>query len=144
MVLIWFVKGNNIKSKLNNYKMSVHNWCPHLALKEPKNNKEILKDHSKTHFQFSWNGWGIYLRFPDFYFSWVALYLTYNNSSFLLTILWIFLFRLESPTRSLIMEAPRGVQVSAVAGEFKASCRKELHLQSTEGEVSVYEWILQR
>lgn len=45
-------------------------------------------------------------------------------------------FRLESPTRSLIMEAPRGVQVSAAAGDFKAACRKELHLQSTEGEVS--------
>nr|XP_031547285.1 zeta-sarcoglycan [Vicugna pacos] len=44
--------------------------------------------------------------------------------------------RLESPTRSLIMEAPRGVQVSAAAGDFKAACRKELHLQSTEGEVS--------
>uniref|UniRef100_A0A452V4B7 Sarcoglycan zeta n=1 Tax=Ursus maritimus TaxID=29073 RepID=A0A452V4B7_URSMA len=44
--------------------------------------------------------------------------------------------RLESPTRSLIMEAPRGVQVSAAAGDFKATCRKELHLQSTEGEVS--------
>ncbi|EPY82444.1 hypothetical protein CB1_000653001 [Camelus ferus] len=34
------------------------------------------------------------------------------------------------------MEAPRGVQVSAAAGDFKAACRKELHLQSTEGEVS--------
>uniref|UniRef100_A0A8C5KXD4 Sarcoglycan zeta n=1 Tax=Jaculus jaculus TaxID=51337 RepID=A0A8C5KXD4_JACJA len=43
--------------------------------------------------------------------------------------------RLESPTRSLIMEAPRGVQVSAAAGDFKATCRKELHLQSTEGEI---------
>uniref|UniRef100_A0A8D0L561 Sarcoglycan zeta n=1 Tax=Sphenodon punctatus TaxID=8508 RepID=A0A8D0L561_SPHPU len=43
--------------------------------------------------------------------------------------------RLESPTRSLIMEAPRGIQVSAAAGDFKATCRKELHLQSTEGEI---------
>ncbi|XP_032184922.1 zeta-sarcoglycan isoform X2 [Mustela erminea] len=43
--------------------------------------------------------------------------------------------RLESPTRSLIMEAPRGVQLSAAAGDFKATCRKELHLQSTEGEI---------
>uniref|UniRef100_A0A7N4PJ98 Sarcoglycan zeta n=2 Tax=Sarcophilus harrisii TaxID=9305 RepID=A0A7N4PJ98_SARHA len=43
--------------------------------------------------------------------------------------------KLESPTRSLIMEAPRGVQVSADAGDFKATCRKELHLQSTEGEI---------
>ncbi|XP_073439697.1 zeta-sarcoglycan isoform X2 [Dendrobates tinctorius] len=43
--------------------------------------------------------------------------------------------RLESPTRSLTMEAPKGVQISAVAGEFRASCRKELHLQSTDGEI---------
>ncbi|XP_018098649.1 zeta-sarcoglycan [Xenopus laevis] len=43
--------------------------------------------------------------------------------------------RLESPTRSLTMEAPKGVHISAVAGEFKASCRKELHLQSTDGEI---------
>ncbi|XP_014373957.1 zeta-sarcoglycan [Alligator sinensis] len=43
--------------------------------------------------------------------------------------------KLESPTRSLIMEAPKGVQVSAAAGDLKATCRKELHLQSTEGEI---------
>ncbi|KAE8629652.1 hypothetical protein XENTR_v10000556 [Xenopus tropicalis] len=43
--------------------------------------------------------------------------------------------RLESPTRSLTMEAPKGVHISAVAGEFKASCRKELQLQSTDGEI---------
>ncbi|XP_043918436.1 zeta-sarcoglycan [Protopterus annectens] len=43
--------------------------------------------------------------------------------------------RLESPTRSLTMEAPKGVQISAEAGDFKATCRKELHLQSTEGEI---------
>ncbi|KAG8453760.1 hypothetical protein GDO86_000402 [Hymenochirus boettgeri] len=43
--------------------------------------------------------------------------------------------RLESPTRSLTMEAPKGVEISAVAGEFRASCRRELHLQSTEGEI---------
>ena len=40
------------------------------------------------------------------------------------------------------MEAPRGVQVSAAAGDFKATCRKELHLQSTEGEVSSEEQAL--
>ena len=40
------------------------------------------------------------------------------------------------------MEAPRGVQVSAAAGDFKAICRKELHLQSTEGEVSSEEQTL--
>ncbi|KAM4709758.1 zeta-sarcoglycan [Discoglossus pictus] len=43
--------------------------------------------------------------------------------------------RLESPTRSLTMEAPKGVQISAIAGDFKASCRKELQLQSTDGEI---------
>ncbi|XP_068798897.1 zeta-sarcoglycan isoform X4 [Struthio camelus] len=43
--------------------------------------------------------------------------------------------KLESPTRSLVMEAPRGVQVNAAAGDLKAICRKELHLQSTEGEI---------
>lgn len=35
------------------------------------------------------------------------------------------------------MEAPRGIQVSAAVGDIKATCRKELHLQSTEGEVSM-------
>ncbi|XP_064005424.1 zeta-sarcoglycan isoform X7 [Pogoniulus pusillus] len=43
--------------------------------------------------------------------------------------------KLESPTRSLVMEAPRGVQLNAAAGDLKATCRKELHLQSTEGEI---------
>ncbi|KAM9236609.1 zeta-sarcoglycan isoform 2-T2 [Leptosomus discolor] len=43
--------------------------------------------------------------------------------------------KLESPTRSLVMEAPRGVHVNAAAGDLKATCRKELHLQSTEGEI---------
>ncbi|KAJ8262327.1 hypothetical protein GJAV_G00165190 [Gymnothorax javanicus] len=43
--------------------------------------------------------------------------------------------RLESPTRTLSMEAPRGVEISADAGELKASCRKDLLLQSTEGEI---------
>nr|XP_033800356.1 zeta-sarcoglycan [Geotrypetes seraphini] len=43
--------------------------------------------------------------------------------------------RLESPTRSLTMEAPKGVHISAIAGDFKATCRKELLLQSTDGEI---------
>ncbi|MGH0146034.1 UNVERIFIED_CONTAM: hypothetical protein FKN15_041697, partial [Acipenser sinensis] len=42
--------------------------------------------------------------------------------------------RLESPTRTLTMEAPKGVEISADAGDFKATCRKEMQLQSTEGE----------
>lgn len=45
--------------------------------------------------------------------------------------------RLESPTRTLTLEAPRGVEVSAGVGDFTASCRKDLLLQSSEGEVSV-------
>ncbi|XP_062305151.1 zeta-sarcoglycan isoform X1 [Osmerus eperlanus] len=43
--------------------------------------------------------------------------------------------KLESPTRTLTMEAPRGVEVSARTGGLKALCRKDLHLQSTEGEI---------
>ncbi|KAI1883519.1 hypothetical protein AGOR_G00232380 [Albula goreensis] len=43
--------------------------------------------------------------------------------------------KLESPTRTLTMEAPKGVEISADAGELKASCRKDLQLQSTEGEI---------
>uniref|UniRef100_A0A8C4XA63 Sarcoglycan zeta n=1 Tax=Erpetoichthys calabaricus TaxID=27687 RepID=A0A8C4XA63_ERPCA len=43
--------------------------------------------------------------------------------------------RLESPTRTLTMEAPKGVEISADAGDFKATCRKEMQLQSTEGEI---------
>lgn len=45
--------------------------------------------------------------------------------------------RLESPTRTLTLEAPRGVEVNAGVGDFTASCRKDLLLQSSEGEVSV-------
>lgn len=46
-------------------------------------------------------------------------------------------FRLESPTRTLTLEAPRGVEVNAGVGDFTAYCRKDLLLQSSEGEVSV-------
>lgn len=46
-----------------------------------------------------------------------------------------FLIRLESPTRTLTMEAPRGVEVSAAKGPLKVSGRKDLQLESTEGEV---------
>uniref|UniRef100_A0A8C2X2F4 Sarcoglycan zeta n=1 Tax=Cyclopterus lumpus TaxID=8103 RepID=A0A8C2X2F4_CYCLU len=44
-------------------------------------------------------------------------------------------FRLESPTRTLTMEAPRGVEVSAAKGPLKVSSRKDLQLESTEGEI---------
>ncbi|XP_075999942.1 zeta-sarcoglycan-like isoform X3 [Genypterus blacodes] len=43
--------------------------------------------------------------------------------------------KLESPTRTLTMEAPRGVEVSAAKGTLKVSGRKDLQLQSTEGEI---------
>ncbi|KAF7647289.1 hypothetical protein LDENG_00174740 [Lucifuga dentata] len=43
--------------------------------------------------------------------------------------------KLESPTRTLTMEAPRGVEVSTAEGTLKVSGRKDLQLQSTEGEI---------
>ncbi|KAM4537440.1 zeta-sarcoglycan-like isoform 1-T3 [Odontesthes bonariensis] len=43
--------------------------------------------------------------------------------------------RLESPTRTLTMEAPRGVEVSAAKGTLTISSRKDLQLESTEGEI---------
>lgn len=48
---------------------------------------------------------------------------------------FFFFVRLESPTRTLTMEAPRGVEVSAAEGSLKVSGRKDLRLESTEGEV---------
>lgn len=47
---------------------------------------------------------------------------------------WIY-FRLESPTRSLVMEAPKGVEINAEAGNMEATCRTELRLESKDGEV---------
>ncbi|XP_055012798.1 zeta-sarcoglycan-like [Boleophthalmus pectinirostris] len=43
--------------------------------------------------------------------------------------------KLESPTRTLTMEAPRGVEVSAAQGFLQISGRKDLQLESTEGEI---------
>ncbi|XP_019509553.1 PREDICTED: delta-sarcoglycan isoform X3 [Hipposideros armiger] len=43
--------------------------------------------------------------------------------------------RLESPTRSLVMEAPKGVEINAEAGNLEATCRTELRLESKDGEV---------
>ncbi|XP_008433904.1 zeta-sarcoglycan-like isoform X1 [Poecilia reticulata] len=43
--------------------------------------------------------------------------------------------RLESPTRTLTMEAPRGVEVSAATGTLKIGSRKDLQLEATEGEI---------
>ncbi|KAJ0006532.1 hypothetical protein NQD34_013805 [Periophthalmus magnuspinnatus] len=43
--------------------------------------------------------------------------------------------KLESPTRTLTMEAPRGVEVSSAQGFLQISGRKDLQLESTEGEI---------
>ncbi|CAL8241931.1 unnamed protein product [Merluccius merluccius] len=43
--------------------------------------------------------------------------------------------KLESPTRTLTMGAPRGVEVSSAHGALTVSGRKDLQLQSTEGEI---------
>ncbi|XP_078086902.1 delta-sarcoglycan isoform X4 [Mustelus asterias] len=45
--------------------------------------------------------------------------------------------RLESPTRSLILEAPKGVEIQAEAGNMQATCRTELKLESEDGEISL-------
>ncbi|XP_005053582.1 PREDICTED: delta-sarcoglycan isoform X1 [Ficedula albicollis] len=42
--------------------------------------------------------------------------------------------RLESPTRALVMEAPKGIEINAEAGSLKATCRTELRLESKDGE----------
>lgn len=54
----------------------------------------------------------------------------------LLWLLWLWFGRLESPTRSLLMEAPKGIQILAEAGDIQAICRNELRLESKDGEVS--------
>ncbi|KAL4641481.1 zeta-sarcoglycan-like [Arapaima gigas] len=43
--------------------------------------------------------------------------------------------RLESPTRMLTIVGPRGVEINADAGDLRASCRGDLHLESMEGEI---------
>ncbi|XP_047468234.1 zeta-sarcoglycan-like [Mugil cephalus] len=43
--------------------------------------------------------------------------------------------KLESPTRTLTMEAPRGVEVNAAKGTLRVNGRKDLQLESTEGEI---------
>ncbi|KAJ7414247.1 Delta-sarcoglycan [Pitangus sulphuratus] len=46
--------------------------------------------------------------------------------------------RLESPTRALVMEAPKGIEINAEAGSLKATCRTELRLESKDGEVFLW------
>ncbi|NXT91770.1 SGCD protein, partial [Anhinga rufa] len=45
--------------------------------------------------------------------------------------------RLESPTRALVMEAPKGIEINAEAGSLKATCRTELKLESKDGEITL-------
>uniref|UniRef100_W5N3P2 Sarcoglycan, delta (dystrophin-associated glycoprotein) n=1 Tax=Lepisosteus oculatus TaxID=7918 RepID=W5N3P2_LEPOC len=45
--------------------------------------------------------------------------------------------RLESPTRSLYMEAPKGVHILAEAGNIQATCRSEMRLESKDGEITL-------
>ncbi|XP_077182548.1 delta-sarcoglycan isoform X2 [Paroedura picta] len=45
--------------------------------------------------------------------------------------------RLESPTRSLVMEAPKGIHINAEAGNLEATCRTELKLESKDGEITL-------
>ncbi|XP_062309825.1 delta-sarcoglycan [Osmerus eperlanus] len=45
--------------------------------------------------------------------------------------------RLESPTRSLFVEAPKGVQILAEAGDIQAICRSDLRLESKDGEITL-------
>ncbi|KAI1903560.1 hypothetical protein AGOR_G00028440 [Albula goreensis] len=45
--------------------------------------------------------------------------------------------RLESPTRSLFMEAPKGVQILAEVGDIQAMCKSELRLESKDGEITL-------
>lgn len=52
-------------------------------------------------------------------------------------------YRLESPTRALVMEAPKGIEINAEAGSLKATCRTELRLESKDGEVSEGQQALQ-
>ncbi|MBN3320631.1 SGCD protein, partial [Atractosteus spatula] len=44
---------------------------------------------------------------------------------------------LESPTRSLYMEAPKGVHILAEAGNIQATCRSEMRLESKDGEITL-------
>jgi len=45
-------------------------------------------------------------------------------------------FRLESPTRSLSMDAPRGINIKAQAGNIEALSQMDIKLHSSDGVVS--------
>lgn len=47
----------------------------------------------------------------------------------------VFYFRLESPTRSLSMDAPKGVHIKALAGNVEVASNMDVILQSSVGLV---------
>lgn len=47
----------------------------------------------------------------------------------------LFCFRLESPTRSLSLDAPKGVHIKALAGNIEAASNMDVILQSSIGLV---------
>lgn len=53
---------------------------------------------------------------------------------------WIMMsfFRLESPTRSLGMNAPKGVHLKALAGNIEVASNMDVILQSAAGLVSLF------
>ena len=54
-------------------------------------------------------------------------------------------FRLESPTRSLSMDAPKGIHIQAPAGKIEALTQMDIVLQSSDGTVSPADgawWVL--
>lgn len=53
-------------------------------------------------------------------------------------------FRLESPTRSLSMNAPKGVHLKALAGNIEVASNMDVILQSAGGLVSLFKAALQK
>uniref|UniRef100_A0A3B3T962 Sarcoglycan delta n=1 Tax=Paramormyrops kingsleyae TaxID=1676925 RepID=A0A3B3T962_9TELE len=45
--------------------------------------------------------------------------------------------KLRVPGTSLYMEAPKGVQIMAEAGDIRATCRSEMRLESKDGEITL-------
>lgn len=66
----------------------------------------------------------------------------FNTVFFLFVCLFVCLphFRLESPTRSLSMDAPKGVHIKAHAGKIEALSQMDIVFQSSDGMVS---WVRQ-
>lgn len=62
----------------------------------------------------------------------IAYILLIMNSNFL----DIFQHRLESPTRSLLINAGKDILIKSGAGNIDANCLNDIRIQSTEGSVS--------